>query len=81
MNQWKETPNMNYYFRESDGRILGAAWHVALSTAFYTAKIYTESFPFTNECEKFLGHFINEGAAKRAVENYWLTKENLLEMK
>jgi hypothetical protein len=77
--KWKETPQMNYLYRESDGRILGAVWHTALSTAFYSAKIYTETFPFTNECEKYLGYFINEGAAKRSVEAYWMKQANTLE--
>ena len=77
--KWKETPQMNYLYRESDGRLMGAAWHAALATAFYSAKIYTETFPFTNECEKYLGYFINEGAAKRSVEAYWMKQANTLE--
>jgi hypothetical protein len=79
MYKWRETSNMNYYYRESDGRIMGASWHAALSTAFYSAKIYTETFPFTNDCEKYLGHYINEGAAKIAVEKFWLQQSNTLE--
>lgn len=70
---------MSYYFRESDGRIMGSAWHAALNTALYSAKIYSETFPFTNECEKYLGHFVTEGAAKRSVEEFWLKQSNTLE--
>ena len=79
MYKWRETTNMNYYYRESDGRIMGASWHAALSTAFYSAKIYTETFPFTNDCEKYIGHYINEGAAKKAVEDFWLKQSNIIE--
>jgi len=79
MYNWRDTPTMNYYYRESDGRIMGAAWNAVLSTAFYSAKIYTETFPFTNDCEKYLGHFINDSAAKKSVENYWLQQSNTLE--
>ena len=81
MNKWKETPNMNYYYRESDGRILGSVWHFAMNNAVYSSKIFTETFPFTNECEKFLGHYVTEDAAKRSVETFWLRQEKLLEMK
>ena len=81
MNKWKETPNMNYYYRESDGRILGSVWHYTMNSAVYSSKIFTETFPFTNECEKFLGHYITEDAAKQSVETFWLRQEKLLEMK
>ena len=79
MYNWRDTPTMNYYYRESDGRIMGAAWHAALNANFYSSKIYTESFPFTNDCEKYIGHFIKEGDAKRSVEKYWLQQSNTLE--
>ena len=81
MNKWKETAAMNYYYRESDGRILGSVWHFAMNSAVYSSKIFTETFPFTNECEKFLGHYITEDAAKQSVETFWLRQEKLLEMK
>jgi len=81
MNKWKETAVMNYYYRESDGRILGSVWHFAMNSAVYSSKIFTETFPFTNECEKFLGHYITEDAAKQSVETFWLRQEKLLEMK
>ena len=81
MNKWKETAVMNYYYRESDGRILGSVWLFAMNSAVYTSKIFTETFPFTNECEKFLGHYITEDAAKQSVETFWLRQEKLLEMK
>lgn len=79
MYKWRDTPTMNYYYRESDGRIMGAAWHAALNANFYSSKIYTETFPFTNDCEKFIGHYINEGDAKRSVEKYWLQQSNIIE--
>lgn len=81
MNKWKETAVMNYYYRESDGRVLGSVWHFAMNSAVYSSKIFTETFPFTNECEKFLGHYITEDAAKQSVETFWLRQEKLLEMK
>lgn len=81
MYKWKETNTMDYYFRESDGRILGAVWHYALNIAVYSSKIFTETFPFTNECEKFLGHYIDKGAAKKSVESFWLRQANTLEYK
>ena len=81
MNKWKPTNTMEYYYRESDGRILGAVWHFAMNSAVYSSKIFTETFPFTNEYEKFLGHYITEDAAKQSVETFWLRQEKLLEMK
>ena len=79
MYKWQDTNVMSYYYRESDGRIMGAAWHAALNSHLYSSKIYTETFPFTNESEKYLGHYINEGAAKKSVEKYWLQQSNTLE--
>ena len=76
--KWKETPQMNYLYRESDGRILGAVWHYVLNSAVYSSKIFTETFPFTDECEKFLGHFISESMAKKSVENYWQKSDNTI---
>ena len=77
INDWKETSNVKYYYRISDGKVLGAAWHyVTEPNSIWTAKIYAETFPFTNESEKFLGHFINESTARKAVENFW--HKNLL---
>ena len=77
--KWKETPQMIYLYRESDGRVLGAVWHYTMNSAVYSSKIFTETFPFTNECEKFLGHYITESAAKRSVEAYWMKQSNTLE--
>ena len=77
--KWKETPQMSYLYRESDGRVLGAVWHYTMNSAVYSSKIFTEAFPFTNECEKFLGHYITESAAKRSVEAYWMKQSNTLE--
>ena len=81
MNRWIHTNNMEYYYRESDGKILGAAWHYHMNSAVWTSKIYTEDFPFTNESEKFLGHFIDSNFAKQSVEKYWLLQLNTLEFK
>lgn len=77
--KWKETLQMNYFYRESDGRILGAVWHYVSNSAIYSSKIFTEVFPFTNECEKFLGHYITESAAKQSVETYWMKQANTIE--
>jgi len=79
MNKWKETAQMNYYYRESDGRILGGAWHYVMNSTVWMGKIYEDEFPFTNASEKFLGNFINEQSAKKAVENYWSKQYNTLE--
>ena len=81
MNKWKETAVMNYYNRESDGRVLGSVWHNAFSKVCYQAKIFTEEFPYTDQCEKHLGTYIDDGFARAAVEKYWVDKGNLLEMK
>ena len=81
MNKWKETAQMNYYYRESDGRVLGGAWHFVMNAAVWQAKIYADEFPFTNASEKFLGNFIDEISAKIAVENYWFKQNNTLEFK
>jgi len=79
MNKWKPTNVMSYYYRESDGRVLGSVWHYALSTDVYSAKIFAEDFPFTNESEKYLGHFVDKRSAELAVEKFWLQQENTLE--
>jgi len=57
---------------------IGAVWHKALDSSVWTSKIYTEDFPFTNESEKFLGHFIDEYSAKKSVELFWLKEYNTL---
>ena len=79
MNKWKDTQHMNYYYRESDGRVLGGAWHYTMNSAVWMGKIYEEEFPFTNASEKFLGNFIDQQSAKKAVKNYWFKQSNTLE--
>ncbi|NDB81603.1 MAG: hypothetical protein EB127_02455 [Alphaproteobacteria bacterium] len=79
MNKWKPTAHMHYYYRESDGRVLGSAWHYASNSAIWIAKIFEDEFPFTNASEKFLGNFVDEQSAKIAVENYWFKQSNTLE--
>ena len=79
MNDWKETMHMDYYYRTSDGRILGAVWQYSMNSAIWASKIYSEEFPFTNASEKFLGNFISKITAKSSVENYWLQQLNTLE--
>lgn len=78
INDWKHTNSMDYFYRKEDGRVLGAVWHKALDSSVWTSKIYTEDFPFTNESEKFLGHFIDEYSAKKSVELFWLKEYNTL---
>jgi len=73
---WKETRTISYYYRKEDGRVLGAIWHKVLDSSVWSSKIFTEDFPFTNECEKFLGHFIDENSAKKSVELFWLKEYN-----
>ena len=80
MYKWQDTNAMSYYYRESDGRIMGAAWHAALNSHLYSSKIYTEAFPFTNDCEKYIGHYINEACAKIAVEEYWHKQSKTVEI-
>lgn len=77
-NKWYDASDMDYYYR-SDGRILGATWHYVLKSAVWSAKIYTDEFPFTNSSEKYLGHFIDQSSAKKAVENYWNKMQLTLE--
>lgn len=79
-NEWKKTSSMNYYFRKSDGRILGSAWHLVMNSTLWIAKVQADVFPVTNESEKILGHFIDEYSAMRAVERYWQIEENTLEL-
>lgn len=79
MNKWKLTSQMHYFYRESDGRVLGGAWHYPMNQAVWMSKIYEDEFPFTNASEKFLGNFIDEQSAKIAVENYWFKQSNTLE--
>lgn len=78
MNNWKATPTMDYFYRERDGRILGAIWHYASNSAIYSAKIFVDEFPFTNESEKFLGHYINKRDAEHAVEQFWQKESQTL---
>jgi len=79
MNKWKPTATMDYYYRDSDGRILGAVWHFAMNSDVYSSKIFTEEYPFTNESEKYLGHFVNKDSALKSVELYWFKQSNTLE--
>lgn len=79
MNKWKDASTMHYYYRESDGRVLGSAWFYPLNTVLWSSKIFEDEFPFTNASEKFLGNFISQASAKAAVENYWLKESNTLE--
>jgi hypothetical protein len=83
MFDWKDAEhNCSYFFKILTGRIVGQAYNLA-HTNIWGAKIITDG----NE-EKYLGQYINQDFAKKAIEFYWKLKEqtfdsqeNLLENK
>lgn len=76
--EWKADGDMIHFYRQNDGKILGAAWKYANQNAIWSSKIYTEEFPFTNQSEKFLGKFIDSECAKKSVEKYWEIQDRTL---
>lgn len=73
---WKDNQTVKYFYREDDGRILGSVWQYVNNNIVWCSKILVDEFPFTNESEKYLGHFINEGSAKKSIEEYWKLENN-----
>lgn len=71
MNNWRSSEQMDYYYRELDGRILGSVWHYVGNHTVWASKILVEEFPFTDSSEKYLGKFISQEHARRSVELYW----------
>ena len=79
---WKNENNTTiHYVRNIDGRIMGTIWQYVGNSFTWTSKIYVEEFPFTNNSEKYLGHYASQDSAKIAVENYWFEQELTLENK
>ena len=77
--EWRdEGANVHHLVRKADGRILGTVWQHALNSVVWGSKIWEERFPFTNDCEKFIGRYIGSEFAKRSVEYYWLREEKTL---
>jgi len=68
---WRSGSNIEYYYRVSDGRALGSVWQYVSQSTIWCSKIEEIEFPFTNESQKHLGHFIACDAAKASVEKYW----------
>lgn len=76
---WREESNqVKYYYRTTDGRVLGSVWQFVGNNTIWISKILSEEFPFTNNSEKFIGHFIDQESARTSVERFWLIQDNTL---
>ena len=73
MKEWKDADHkVSYYYQTDTGRIVGQIHNLA-HTNIYAAKI-NDQF---NE-ERYLGQYINNEFAKKAVEYYWNVQERTL---
>lgn len=75
---WKPGTNIEYFYRNTDGKVLGAVWQVANQQTIWSSKIYEDKFPFTSDCEKYLGHFVSNERARYSVEKHWNIEDNTL---
>jgi len=75
---WRSDSQVSYYFRETDGRILGSVWQYVNNNTIWCSKILADEFPFTNSSDKHIGHYITQDSAKKSVEMYWLKEERTL---
>jgi hypothetical protein len=76
---WRdESSNVKHLVREQDGRILGTVWQYVNNNVVWGSKILEDKFPYTNESEKYIGHYIGLEFAKLSVEHYWLKEHNTL---
>jgi hypothetical protein len=75
---WQNDKSVSYYYRISDGKIMGAVWVQALQDVITLAKIYQDVIPYTDMNEQWLGRFVNSTHARQAVEQYWLKDSNTL---
>ena len=66
MRMWQEfESNINYYYDDADGKIIGQIHRFGTSTSVYTATILNERI------DKTLGQYVSRDYAIRAVENWW----------
>jgi hypothetical protein len=72
--QWRdsELSNCSYYYKESDGRIVGQANQI-VHTKIWLGKVIN-----VDNQEKLLGHYISELYSKKAIENFWLIEDRTL---
>jgi hypothetical protein len=72
--QWRdhEQSNCSYYYRESDGRIVGQANQI-VHTKIWLGKVIN-----VDNQEKLLGHYISEIHSKKAIENFWVIEDRTL---
>lgn len=76
---WRdESGNCKHLVREADGRILGTVWQYVNNPVVWGSKILEDKFPYTNDCEKYIGHYIGMEYAKKSVEFFWLREEKTL---
>jgi hypothetical protein len=70
---WYDSPpNTSYYYTVQDGRIIGQIYNLA-HTKIYGAKVFSKQ----NE-ERYLGQFISNSFAMKAVEDFWSIQERTL---
>jgi rRNA processing protein Krr1/Pno1 len=68
--QWRlADKNNHYYFKESDGRVIGHAYNI-VHTIIWGTKIRISA----NE-ELILGQYVELEYAKKAIEEYWEEKD------
>lgn len=73
MKDWRDADHKVSYFYEKDtGRIVGQVYNLA-HTNIYGAKVFNDY----NE-EKYLGQYINDSFAKKAIEYFWILQERTL---
>ena len=61
--------NNHYYFKESDGRVIGHAYNI-VHTIIWGTKI-----PISANEELILGQYVELEYAKKAIEEYWEEKD------
>lgn len=66
--------NSHYYFQTHDGKVIGQAYNLA-HTIVWGAKI-----PVTATDERILGQYIELEFAKRAIEEYWDSKDRTIDV-
>ncbi|NBO30012.1 MAG: hypothetical protein EBX47_12140 [Synechococcaceae bacterium WB8_1B_057] len=79
MYDWTyESKQVQHYYRKLDGKILGTVWQYINNNIVWVSKILDDEFPFTNQSEKFLGHYVSQDSAKKSVEKFWQIQDNTL---
>lgn len=71
LREWFTKENeCSYYYNITDGRVIGNV-HKIVHTKIWLSKIV-----YNHNEEKYLGQFISEDFAKRAVEKHWGLEDN-----